>query len=58
MKLLKDYPLLSYNTFGIDVRAARFLEYQSEEELQAFLLEEGLEASYLHIGQGSNLLLT
>lgn len=58
MKLLKDYSLLSYNTFGIDVRAARFLEYQSEEELQAFLLEEGLEASYLHIGQGSNLLFT
>ena len=28
------YSLLPYNTFGIDVSAARFLEYSSVEELK------------------------
>ena len=53
-----NYSLLDYNTFGIDVRAARFMEYRSESELLAFLSGEGLEAPYLHIGRASNLLLT
>ena len=53
-----NYSLLDYNTFGIDVRAARFMEYRSESELLAFLSGEGLEAPYLHIGRGSNLLFT
>lgn len=53
-----NYSLLNYNTFGIDVRASRFMEYHSEEELLAFLSGGGLEAPYLHIGRGSNLLFT
>ena len=50
-----SYPLLRHNTFGIDVKAARFVEFSSEEEL-ATLLENGVEAPLLVIGGGSNLL--
>lgn len=31
------YSLLPYNTFGIDVSAARFLEYTSVEELKKLI---------------------
>ena len=31
------YSLLPYNTFGIDVSAARFLEYSSVEELKKLI---------------------
>ena len=59
MKDFKDYSLLTYNTFGIDVSASRFVEYDSVEELRAFLLEyAGIQTPLLHIGGGSNLLFT
>ena len=32
MKDIKDYSLLAHNTFGIDARCARFLEYSTEGE--------------------------
>lgn len=51
-----DYSLLPHNTFKMDVKAARFVEYASEEELAAFLSSGGLASPYLHIGGGSNLL--
>lgn len=51
-----DYSLLPHNTFRLDVKAARFMEYSSEEELTAFLASGGLTSPYLHIGGGSNLL--
>lgn len=51
-----DYSLLPHNTFRMDVKAARFMEYSSEEELTAFLASDGLTSPYLHIGGGSNLL--
>lgn len=51
-----DYSLLPHNTFRMDVKAARFMEYSSEEELTAFLASGGLTSPYLHIGGGSNLL--
>ena len=51
-----DYSLLSRNTFGMDVKAARFVEYESEDELAGFLSSGGLREPYLHIGGGSNLL--
>lgn len=51
-----DYSLLAHNTFGMDVKAARFIEYKSEEELCAFLSSGGLRLPFLHIGSGSNLL--
>ncbi len=44
------------NTFGIDVTAARFLEYSSEDELRKLIAEGCVIAPVLHIGGGSNLL--
>ena len=33
MKEYFDYSLLNHNTFGMNVRATRYVEYSSEEEL-------------------------
>lgn len=52
-----DYSLLSHNTFGIDVSASRFIEYESEAELQSVIHHIGCK-NILHIGGGSNLLFT
>lgn len=54
MKDYGDYNLLKHNTFGMDVTARRFVEYDSEEELR--LLIPTLGGDVLHIGGGSNLL--
>lgn len=53
------YSLLSHNTFGIEARTARFVEYHSEEELKC-MAAEGLfkERPYFCIGAGSNVLFT
>ncbi|WP_300724989.1 UDP-N-acetylmuramate dehydrogenase [uncultured Bacteroides sp.] len=57
MKIETRYPLLAHNTFGMDVKAARFVEYDSEEELCDFLKAEKVHLHpFLHIGGGSNLL--
>ena len=61
LNIHKDYSLLGHNTFGIDARTAAFVEYSSEAELleAARMLREGaLPSPWLHIGGGSNLLLT
>lgn len=55
MKDLNDYSLLKHNTFGMDVRAERFIEYVSEEELIS-ILPLLHEHRFLHIGGGSNIL--
>lgn len=52
------YSLLSYNTFGIDVSADRFLEYASSEELKSQIMQGAVTTPFLHIGGGSNLLFT
>ena len=52
------YSLLPYNTFGIDVSAARFLEYSSVEELKKLIVQGAIVTPFLHIGGGSNLLFT
>lgn len=59
MKDLRDYSLLAYNTFGIDARCSRFLEYETAVEAQqvANILRE-TSIPYIIIGGGSNLLLT
>ena len=44
------------NTFGLEVKAHRWVEYTSEEELQDFIRRGALEKPYLHVGAGSNLL--
>lgn len=59
MKDIRNYSLLAHNTFGIEARCRRFLEYETVEEAQtvAAILREQQEP-YLIIGSGSNLLLT
>lgn len=53
----QDYSLLAHNTFGIDVKAATFIEYTSTEELYSIIEKGELTARpFLHIGGGSNLL--
>ena len=51
-----DYSLLQHNTFGIDAKCRRFVEYCSVEEAQEIARQ--LQEPYLLIGAGSNLLLT
>ena len=59
MKDFKDYSLKEHNTFGIEAKCSRFLEYTSIEEAQqvAQILRESA-TPYIIIGGGSNLLLT
>ena len=59
MKDLRDYSLLAHNTFGIDARCSRFLEYETAAEAQqvAEILRD-VRLPYIIIGGGSNLLLT
>ena len=59
MKDLRDYSLKAHNTFGIEARCARFLEFETVEEAQQ--VTEILRTTtipYIIIGGGSNLLLT
>ena len=58
MRDIKNYSLLEHNTFGIDAKCERFIEYASNEEAQ--MVAEVLRGAneYLIIGGGSNLLLT
>ena len=57
MKVERNISLLPYNTFGMDVKAKIFAEYASVEELRE-LLQRYQGEPMLHIGAGSNLLLT
>ena len=59
MKIQKDYSLLPHNTFGMDIKASLFIEYDSTEELKELLEHHALvHGQWLHIGGGSNLLFT
>ncbi len=44
------------NTFGLDVKARRWFEYASVEELEALIAGKRIASPYLHVGSGSNLL--
>ncbi len=59
MKIEHNYSLLKHNTFGIDAKCQRFVEYKSVEEAQE-LVRSLKEEDYplLILGGGSNLLLT
>lgn len=59
MKDIRNYSLLAHNTFGIDAKCSRFLEYESVEETRQIvgLLTEA-DQPLLILGGGSNLLLT
>ena len=54
MRDFSDYSLLNHNTFGMNVKAKRYVEYDSEEELKTLI--PTLSGEVLHIGGGSNLL--
>ena len=59
MRDLRDYSLKAHNTFGIDAKCSRYLEFETDEEapeVAKTLRESGLP--YIIIGGGSNLLLT
>lgn len=58
MKIFHDHSLRGHNTFGIDARCARFVEYATESELREVLpdLRRRPSEPVFHIGGGSNLL--
>jgi len=56
MIILKNRSLKPFNTFGLDVKAANLLRFQSEKELQA-ALSLPYRPLFL-LGGGSNMLLT
>lgn len=58
MQIEDNYPLLQHNTFGMDVKARRFVQYESEAELLHILSTIPADEPLLHIGGGSNLLFT
>lgn len=60
MKDERDYSLRAHNTFGIEAKCSRFLEYESLQEAQevAAILRSNPAIPYIIIGGGSNLLLT
>ena len=57
MKRIENYDLSSHNTFGMKVRCALYIEYDTVEELQNLQWKE-LPQPIMHIGAGSNLLFT
>ncbi len=56
MKDFQDYSLKAHNTFGIDAKCRRFVEFATPEE--ACEVARQLSEPFLIIGGGSNLLLT
>lgn len=44
------------NTFGLDVQADMFVEYDSVEELEKLIADGRIISPFLHVGRGSNLL--
>ena len=59
MRDIKDYNLKEHNTFGIDAKCSRFIEFENDDEAieVAKILRES-DSPYIIIGGGSNLLLT
>ena len=59
MKDIHDYSLKQHNTFDIEARCDRFLEYSTADEAKAVadILRQSAQP-FLIIGGGSNLLLT
>jgi len=55
---MDNYSLLHHNSFGMDIRAKRFFEYTSVQELKELIASIPADEEILHIGGGSNLLFT
>ena len=59
MKDIQNYSLLAHNTFGIDAKCLRFLEYSNEAEaIEVARIVRESSLPFIIIGGGSNLLLT
>lgn len=59
MKDIRNYSLLGHNTFGIDARCRRFVEYTTVEEAREVAVSlNDADEPLLLLGGGSNLLLT
>lgn len=64
MKTDYNMDLRAWNTFGMKVSCACFVEYGTVEELEGLwkmrhgMSPDGLPSPFLHIGRGSNLLFT
>ena len=69
IKITRNASLLPYNTFGMDVRTAMLIEYETETELDEVLNMADVrqlmhdeqrqgKLPFWHIGSGSNLLFT
>lgn len=56
IRLLNNFDITAYNTFGIRTKADRFFEFTETDELTVFLDRFGLPEKYLIMGGGSNLL--
>jgi UDP-N-acetylmuramate dehydrogenase len=57
IEIRTHFPLRDHHTFGIDVEANTFVEYDSVDELRRLLAQpERFPQPWLHIGGGSNLL--
>ena len=58
MHFLRDFPLASFNTFGVAATARQFAVVSSEQDLMQWCAEHGKATPPFLIGGGSNLLLT
>lgn len=57
MKILNDFSLLKYNTFGINAQAKQFVAVKNVDELKDVLTENAEKNKFI-LGGGSNMLLT
>jgi UDP-N-acetylmuramate dehydrogenase len=56
---IRDYSLKEHNTFGIEAKCSRFLEFEDDQEaLEVARILRESKQPYIIIGGGSNLLLT
>lgn len=58
MQIHENFSLRAYNTFGIDVMAKQFANFNSVTELQELVSNFKSQTSNLILGGGSNILLT
>ncbi len=52
----QNFSLKKLNTFGLDVKADRYIKYDSKTDIQGFLKNQKISNHYLILGGGSNLL--
>lgn len=57
MQINENFPLRSYNTFGIDARARFFTTFSSKEDLEEYLMFYSVYPIFI-LGGGSNILFT